>query len=181
MRPAAWSAWRQNHRATLNRWLLLWPAQLRSAGSDRKPRIDARRATAGAPCSRPSVLGRPFLIACRSSFFLKFLSRKAGEESISSPSSLGGDMDPSPPCAGFGISEESLAQLLQTRFYVLAQMHPQNTPLAIRQDLEVASCLRRLDHSERVLLTWHRQIHCVIAGDLQEDPGVGSAFVSLSG
>src|SRR5262249_25243183 len=60
-------------------------------------------------------------------------------------------------------------------------MHSQHATLAFCQDREVASCLRRLDHAEGVLLTGHRQIHRVIAGDLQEDSSVGSAFVSLSG
>jgi hypothetical protein len=90
-------------------------------------------------------------------------------------------MDLSPRFAGFGISEESLTQLLQPRLHVLAQMHPQNTPLAFRKNLKITTRLRCFHYAECVFLTWHRQVHCVIAGDLQEDPGVGSAFVSLSG
>ena len=46
---------------------------------------------------------------------------------------------------------------------------------------EIAPRLRRLDHAERVAVARDLQVDDVVAGDLQEDAGVGTALVGLPG
>jgi hypothetical protein len=43
-------------------------------------------------------------------------------------------------------------------------------PLALHQDLDIPSCLSRLDYAERIFLVRHRQIEGVVARDLQKTP-----------
>ena len=60
-------------------------------------------------------------------------------------------------------------------------MDSQGAPAALGQDLEISTGLRRFDDAEGVLLSGHRQIGCVVTGDLQEDSAVGATFVGLAG
>src|SRR5258708_4228585 len=60
-------------------------------------------------------------------------------------------------------------------------MYAQGAPLALCQDVKIATRLGCLHRSEGIFLSWYRQINGIIAGDLQKDAGVGAAFVGLSG
>src|SRR6478735_8681757 len=60
-------------------------------------------------------------------------------------------------------------------------MHAQSAPPPLRQNLEIAARLRCLHDSEGVLLAGNRELHRIVARDLQEDPSVGPAFVGLTG
>ena len=51
---------------------------------------------------------------------------------------------------------------------VLAQMHSQSPAAAFGQDLEISAGLRRFDDAEGVLLSRHRQVGGIVAGDLQK-------------
>lgn len=56
-------------------------------------------------------------------------------------------------------------------------MHPERTTVTFDQDREVASCFRRPDDAERILLTGHRNVGGGVARDLKEDAGIRAAFV----
>ena len=60
-------------------------------------------------------------------------------------------------------------------------MHSQRPPIPLAQYLEISTGLRGLYYSKRELLAGHRQVGCFVAGDLQEDSRIGTAFVCLSG
>src|ERR1700731_4699974 len=60
-------------------------------------------------------------------------------------------------------------------------MDSQGAAAAFCQHGEIAAGLRGFYYAERVLLAWHREIHFVVTGDLQEDAGIGAAFVRLAG
>src|SRR3546814_9401322 len=60
-------------------------------------------------------------------------------------------------------------------------MNPQRPPSALREDLEVAAGLCRLDQAEAVRLTRYIDIRRVIAGHLQEHTRVRAALVGLTG
>ena len=47
--------------------------------------------------------------------------------------------------------------------------------------MEIAASLRCFHHTESVLLAGHRKVRLIVAGDLEEDAGVGSALVRLAG
>src|SRR5260221_1927692 len=59
-------------------------------------------------------------------------------------------------------------------------MDAQSPPPALGEDIEIAARLRRLDGAESVFLAGHGKVLRIIAGDLQKDPGIGAALVSLS-
>src|SRR6516164_11783036 len=59
-------------------------------------------------------------------------------------------------------------------------MDTQRAAAAFCKDSKVAPRLRRLDHAKGVLLARNRQVLGVVAGDLQEYAGIGSALVGLS-
>src|SRR5579883_101052 len=72
-------------------------------------------------------------------------------------------------------------QFLQPAFHVLPQMHAQRAPAPLRQNREITPSLRRLHHAKCVLLPRHRQIHRVIARDLEKYARVRAALIGLSG
>src|SRR5260221_13242404 len=59
-------------------------------------------------------------------------------------------------------------------------MNAQSPPPALGEDIEIAARLRRLDGAESVFLAGHGKVLRIVAGDLQEDPRIGPALVSLS-
>src|SRR5690348_9109501 len=59
-------------------------------------------------------------------------------------------------------------------------MNMQGPAPALAKNLQIAAGLRRLYHSECVLLPGNRDIPGIVAGDLQEDAGIRPAFVRLS-
>src|SRR5260370_8669479 len=59
-------------------------------------------------------------------------------------------------------------------------MDAESPQLALGEDIEIAARLRRLDGAESVFLAGHGKVLRIIAGDLQKDPGIGAALVSLS-
>src|SRR5690606_16362861 len=63
----------------------------------------------------------------------------------------------------------------------VVQVHAQRATPAVRQHAEVAARLRRLHHAERVAPAGHGQIDGIVAGHLQEHPGVRAALVGLAG
>src|SRR5215471_3392210 len=60
-------------------------------------------------------------------------------------------------------------------------MDAERAAIAIREDLKVPARLCGLDGAEGVAPPGYRDVDRVIAGDLQEDAGVGTALVGLSG
>ena len=70
---------------------------------------------------------------------------------------------------------------VQPRRDIRTEMDAQRAAVALDEHLEIAARLRRLDDAERVALAGHRQVRGVVAGDLQEDAGVGAALVGLAG
>jgi hypothetical protein len=62
-------------------------------------------------------------------------------------------------------------QSLQAGSEVRAEMSAPSAALALEQDLKITSSLGRLDQTETILLSRHRQIDGVIAGDLQAHAG----------
>src|SRR5213595_1778771 len=71
-------------------------------------------------------------------------------------------------------------ELRQVCLHVFPNMHPQGAPVSFGEHLEVATGLRRLDDAKGIFLAGHGQIHGVVAGNLQEDSAVGTAFVGLA-
>src|SRR5882762_8844692 len=94
-----------------------------------------------------------------------------------------------PSCISLLPMVAALPQRLPDRFlerrqagrHMGAEMHAHNAPPALRQHLEVAARLRRLDDAEAVGLIGDRKIVGIVAGDLKEDAGIGPAFVGLAG
>src|SRR5512143_462195 len=62
-----------------------------------------------------------------------------------------------------------------------AKMHAQRAAISLRQDPEVAARLGGLHHAKAEAVAGDRQILSIIAGQLQEDAAIRSAFVGLSG
>src|SRR5438445_6509471 len=60
-------------------------------------------------------------------------------------------------------------------------MHAKGASPALSKYCEIAAGLCSFDDAERVLLIGNGKIDGVVAGDLQEDAGVGSPFVGLAG
>src|SRR3954452_14737954 len=60
-------------------------------------------------------------------------------------------------------------------------MNAQGSASAFRKNLKISAGLCRLHNAERVLLSGHGQFHRVVTCNLQEDSGVRTAFVRLSG
>src|SRR6185437_5879463 len=74
----------------------------------------------------------------------------------------------------------SLRQLRQSGVDIL-EMNAQGAAAALDQNIKITARLRRLHHAEAISVAGHIEIGRVIARDLQEDPGVGPAFVCLAG
>ena len=58
-------------------------------------------------------------------------------------------------------------------------MHAQCAAATFCEHLEISTSLRRFDNSERIFLARYRQVLGIITGDLQKDPRIRPAFVSL--
>src|SRR5580700_4012116 len=69
----------------------------------------------------------------------------------------------------------------ESRFHVLAEVHAEGASSAFREYCEIAAGLCGFDDAEGVLLIGNGKIDGVVAGDMQEDAGIGSAFVGLAG
>jgi hypothetical protein len=61
-----------------------------------------------------------------------------------------------------------------------AEMNAERTAVALHQDLEIPSCLGRLDHTKRVFPSRHGHIDGVIARNLQEYARVHTTLIGLS-
>ena len=62
-----------------------------------------------------------------------------------------------------------------------AEMDAQGPAAALGQHVEIAPRLRRLDDAEGEFAAGYRQVSGIVAGDLQEHPGIGAALVGLTG
>src|SRR5260370_28470649 len=60
-------------------------------------------------------------------------------------------------------------------------MDAQSATATLREHGKVSAGLRGFHHAKGVLLPGHQDVHGVVASDLQENAGVGPAFVGLSG
>src|SRR3954470_9426040 len=60
-------------------------------------------------------------------------------------------------------------------------MNAQEAPPALRENVEIAARLRRLDDAEAVAAAGHLEIPVIVAGDLEEDAGIRPALVGLAG
>src|SRR5216684_2287962 len=60
-------------------------------------------------------------------------------------------------------------------------MDTQGATLTVCQDLKISAGLGGFDDAESIFLAGDGQVSSVVTGDLQEDSGVGAAFVGLSG
>src|ERR1700737_1194026 len=58
-------------------------------------------------------------------------------------------------------------------------MYAQSASSALREHGEVAAGLRGFHGAKSILLPGHRQIHSIVAGNLQKDAAVGATLVSL--
>src|SRR5438093_1379719 len=72
-------------------------------------------------------------------------------------------------------------QFLQSRHHVRAEVHADRAAVALSQAEEVAECLCRLEHPERVGLAGDRQILRIVGRDLNEDSRVRPTLVQLPG
>ena len=75
---------------------------------------------------------------------------------------------------------DSRAEHVQSSRDIRAEMHAERATFTLDQDREVPARLRRLDHTERILLTRDRDVPGIVAGDLEEDTAVRTAFVGLT-
>src|SRR6266568_4012386 len=71
-------------------------------------------------------------------------------------------------------------ELRQVCLRVFPNMHPQGAPVSIGEHLEVAAGLRRLDDAKGIFMSGNRQINGVVAGNLQKNSAVGTAFIGLA-
>src|ERR1700692_629942 len=71
-------------------------------------------------------------------------------------------------------------QFCEPRFYIAAEVHTQSAALAVGKNLKISPRLCRLHHPESVLLSGNLQVLRIVAGNVQENAAVGSAFVGLS-
>src|SRR2546427_10394709 len=76
---------------------------------------------------------------------------------------------------------DGLAEPGQSVLHIGPEMHAQRAAPALPQHLEVAERLSGLHDAERVSATRHREIVGVVAGNLDEHPGIRAALVGLSG
>src|SRR5262249_12979572 len=60
-------------------------------------------------------------------------------------------------------------------------MHPQCATFALGEYLEIPASLRCFDGSKGIFLVRNRQIHRIVAGDLQKHAAVRTAFIGLPG
>src|ERR1700674_1619374 len=74
----------------------------------------------------------------------------------------------------------SFRERRESRLQILSQVYAQCAAAAFRKNREVAAGLRGLHDPEGVLLPGHWKILGIVAGDLQEDAAIGTAFVGLS-
>src|SRR5208283_5927368 len=80
------------------------------------------------------------------------------------------------------LAQRRLHRVAKTReaLFRVLEMDPQRTPPVLDHGVEVAARLCVLHDAEGIGVPWNGDVLGVVAGDLQEDPRVGSAFVSLS-
>src|SRR5260370_22052024 len=71
-------------------------------------------------------------------------------------------------------------QFRESSTYIFAEVHAKRPSPALRKYREIATRLRRFDHPKRIFLFRDRKIVGIVAGDLQEDTAVGSAFIGLA-
>src|SRR5437660_1141701 len=64
-------------------------------------------------------------------------------------------------------------------FQIPLEMDPQHTPPALGQHIEIAACLRCLDHAEACAMIRNCQVRLVVSGNLEKDATVGAPFVGL--
>src|SRR5215469_16157104 len=74
---------------------------------------------------------------------------------------------------------DSAVERVETRFEVAGNVSAESTPAALRQNVEIAACLRLLDDAKGIGLAGNRQILGIVAGDLQKNAAVRPAFISL--
>src|SRR5208282_2955035 len=71
-------------------------------------------------------------------------------------------------------------ELGEIALHILAKVHAQGAPAAFREHREIAAGLCCLDHTKRVLLSGHGQVHSIVAGNLEEHAAILAALVGLS-
>src|SRR6266849_6426969 len=75
----------------------------------------------------------------------------------------------------------SFRERRESRLQILSQVHAQGAAAAFGENREVAAGLRGFHDPEGVLLPGHGKILGVVAGDLQKNAAIGTAFVGLPG
>src|SRR5262245_4544115 len=125
------------------------------------------------------VPGCPECAACTASMLSVRMVLMANRASSSSSWSCFGLMSTS--WYGGERAADGFAEAVEPRADVCAQVHPQDAPTACGQDGEVAERLSSGEHPHAVAPIGDRQIQGLVGSDLQEDAGVGTAFVQLTG
>jgi hypothetical protein len=72
-------------------------------------------------------------------------------------------------------------QFFESGFHVLADVDAQSSAATFSEHGKISACLRCFDYTERVLLAGNGEIVRVVTSDLQEDAGIGAAFIGLAG
>jgi hypothetical protein len=72
------------------------------------------------------------------------------------------------------------AEHVQSSRDIRTEMHAERATFTLDQDREVSTRLRRLDHTERILLTRDRDVHGIGTGDLEKDTAGRTGFVDLA-
>jgi hypothetical protein len=71
-------------------------------------------------------------------------------------------------------------QVGEPRRQIFTQVDAQDAAATLREDLKISPGLRRFDHAEGVRLSGYRQVHGIVARDLEKYSAIRSTFVSLS-
>src|SRR3990167_1750595 len=76
---------------------------------------------------------------------------------------------------------DEIAETTKAGRHVRTEMHTEEPPSALGQDLKVALGLKAFEQAEGVFLTGDRQVHGILGGDLKKHSGIGPALMELSG
>ena len=60
-------------------------------------------------------------------------------------------------------------------------MDAHEPPTSFGQHLKISLSLKALEHAKVIFLTWNGQVRSVLRGNLQEQPGIRTPFIQLSG
>lgn len=77
--------------------------------------------------------------------------------------------------------QDDFMEVRQAGEDVFSEVYSDDTTAARRECTEVAECLRLFENAESVRFTGNGEIDLIVVDDLEEDAGVWTTFVKLSG